>query len=70
MIELRRPTSTRITGTVTARSGSRYTIEADDGRIVLADSIVTYTPGSRVTVISGAITSRAGQPSAVVNYQE
>ena len=69
-IELRKSAATRITGTVTARTGRRHTITADDGRVLLADSAISYNAGARVTVLSGVIIGEAGAAPIIKNYQQ
>ena len=70
MIELRKQEPSRITGTVTARSGRRHTISADDGRVLIADSATPYNPGARVTVLAGVIVGTAGAAPTIKNYQQ
>lgn len=60
MIELRKKQETSISGTVMGRSGRRHTVNADDGRVLIADSATPYNQGSRVTVLSGVIVGPAG----------
>ena len=70
MIELRKKQETSISGTVMRRSGRRHTVNADDGRVLIADSATPYNQGSRVTVLSGVIVGPAGAAPIIKNYQQ
>ena len=70
MIELRKKQEASISGTVTARSGRRHTVNADDGRVLMADSATPYNQGARVSVLAGVIIGAAGEAPIVKNYQQ
>lgn len=70
MIELRKKEPNRITGEVAERSGRRHTINADDGRVLMADSATPYNPGARVTVLAGVIVGPAGAAPKIKNFQQ
>jgi hypothetical protein len=70
MIELRKPEQGRITGKVVSRSGRKHTVEADDGRILRADSAIYYPPESRVIILADAIIGPAGPAPVVLSFQE
>lgn len=70
MINLTGTVVTRSPGTVTARAGRSHTVQADDGRVLIADSPTPYNPGARVTVVSGTIVGSAGAPPIVKNFQQ
>lgn len=70
MIELRKQAAGRVSGTVSARVGRRHTVDADDGRVLIADSAIAYNPGARVTVLAGVIVGAAGAAPQIKNYQQ
>ena len=70
MIELRKKQETRISGEVMARNGRRHTINADDGRVLIADSATPYNQGARVTVLAEVIVGPAGAAPIIKNYQQ
>ena len=70
MIELRKKQEARTSGEVATRDGRRHTINADDGRVLIADSATPYNQGARVTVLSGVIVGPAGAAPVVKNYQQ
>lgn len=70
MIELRKKQESRIAGVVTARNGRRHTINADDGRVLIADSATPYNQGARVSVVAGVIIGPAGAAPTIKNYQQ
>ena len=70
MIELRKKQEARISGEVTTRDGRRHTINADDGRVLIADSATPYNQGALVTVLAGVIVGPAGAAPIIKNYQQ
>lgn len=70
MFEISKPAEGRISGVVVSRSGRRHTVQADDGRMLLADSAILYAPGARVSVLGETIIGTAGAAAPVLSYQE
>jgi hypothetical protein len=70
MIELRKKQEARISGEVVTRDGRRHTINADDGRVLIADSATPYNRGARVSVVAGVIVGAAGAAPIIKNYQQ
>lgn len=70
MIELRKKQEARISGVVATRDGRRHIINADDGRVLIADSATPYNQGARVTVLAGVIVGPAGAVPNIKNYQQ
>ena len=70
MIKLTDTQVGRATGMVTARTGQRHTVGADDGRTLVAYSATPYNPGARVTVLGDAIVGSGGAAPIIKNYQQ
>lgn len=70
MFEISKPAEGRISGKVVSRSERRHTVQADDGRMLLADSAVVYAPGARVSVLGDTILGPAGVAAPIRSYQE
>lgn len=60
---------TKQTGRIISRDGRNYTLEADSGGNIIAESGEKWPVGVRVRVLGGIIVDRAGVEQKIKYYQ-